>query len=136
MARRAARGWRGDLPQLELECMQALWANGDLTVREVRAQLQPHRPLAYTTILTVLGRLAEKGAVTRRKSGRAHLYHALYSQAAARQRAVSRLLEQYFGGSRELLLEHLAVAPPSAPPPASSGALSPVEGTGLDPTLL
>ncbi len=144
MLRKDGGGWRGELPELELECMKALWESGELSVRAVRDHLAPRRPLAYTTVLTVLDRLARKGVVARRKVGRAHLYHALYTRAAARKLAVARLLEHYFGGSGELLLEHLApdgsasLRSPPAPtsPPSSAGPGAAEEAPTLDPTLL
>ncbi|HSC76954.1 MAG TPA: BlaI/MecI/CopY family transcriptional regulator, partial [Candidatus Acidoferrales bacterium] len=64
-----------DLPPLELECMKALWAQGEASVREIREQLLAEgRALAYTTVETIMDRLARKGAVARRKVGRAHRY--------------------------------------------------------------
>ncbi|MGE5325632.1 MAG: BlaI/MecI/CopY family transcriptional regulator, partial [Deltaproteobacteria bacterium] len=63
-----------DLPPLELECMKALWALSEATVEEIRADMMPRRPLAYTTVLTVMDRLARKGVADRRKRGRAHVY--------------------------------------------------------------
>lgn len=104
MSREPGTGGARDLPELELECMKVLWDSGPLTVRAVREHLLSRRPLAYTTVLTVLDRLMRKGVVTRRKRGRAHVYAALYTQDAARQAALARLLEHYFGGSRTLLL--------------------------------
>ena len=134
MSRKSGTGRRRDLPELELECMKVLWDNGPLTVRDIREGLLPRRALAYTTVLTVLDRLAHKGIVSRRKSGRAHVYDAVYTQAAAREAALARLLEHYFGGSRELLLAHLPGSGTSAPAAPSA---APVEEAGaLDPTLL
>src|SRR4051794_7878776 len=49
----------------ETEVMEALWARGPLTVREVRAIIQANRPVAYATILTVSGHMEEKGLITR-----------------------------------------------------------------------
>ncbi len=119
MPRKPAGAWKGDLPALELECMKVLWEGAaELSVRDVRERLLPSRALAYTTVLTLLDRLARKGAATRRKFGRAHLYLASYSRAAARERAVARLLDNYFGGSRDLLLDHLG----PAARPATGGA--------------
>ena len=126
-----------DLPELELECMEVLWDAGDLTVRGVREHLLLRRPLAYTTVLTVLDRLARKGAVTRRKSGRAHLYRAAYTLAEARQAAVGRLLQHYFGDSLDLLLQYLSA--PAARLPHQPVAAEPPEQAppvALDPTLL
>ena len=96
-----------EIPELELECLKMLWEAGDLTVHGVRQRLYARRPLAYTTVMTVLDRLARKGAVSRRKVGRAYLYHSEYSQEAARDHALNRLVGHYFGGSREQLLTHL-----------------------------
>jgi BlaI family penicillinase repressor len=132
---RAAEGRLRDLPELELECMKVLWESGELSVRAVRDRLLPRRSLAYTTILTVLDRLAHKGVVTRRKAGRAHLYQAAYSLAEARQAAVSRVLQHYFGGSRELLAQHLGVlmAPQEAAPEQDERA---GRAASLDTSLL
>jgi predicted transcriptional regulator len=102
---------RSELPDLELSCMKILWEAGDLTVREVRERLQPRRPLAYTTVMTVLDRLARKGVVTRRKVGRAHLYHAEFTRGEARGRAVRRLLDFYFDGSADALRAFLSGTP-------------------------
>ena len=113
---------RPELPELELACLKVLWEAGDLTVRGVRERLQPHRPLAYTTVMTVLDRLARKRAVSRRKVGRAHLYHAEYPRAAALDRALGRLLETYFDGSSDSLRSYLGGAPasPRRSPPAET----------------
>ena len=125
--------------------MKVLWDVGDLTVRGVRERLYARRPLAYTTVMTVLDRLARKGAVSRRKVGRAHLYHTVYSRSAALDRALRRLLENYFGGSRDLLLSHLApvVSPQPAPikpvpetPASGLRAPSPRPQETLDEALL
>lgn len=100
-----------DLPPLELECMKALWSLGEATVEEVRADLMPRRPLAYTTILTVMDRLARKGVAERRKRGRAHVYTAAVAKDVVREHAIERLLENFFHGSREQLRSHLGGAP-------------------------
>ncbi len=99
-----------DLPALELECMKAVWALGEATVEDVRARLLPGRPLAYTTVMTVMGRLARKGLVNRSKRGRAHVYASAISRESIRDHAVDRLVENFFGGSREELRSHLGGA--------------------------
>ena len=63
-----------DLAPLELDCMTTLWPMGEGTVREIRDQLAPRLPRAYTTIMTIMDRLARKGVVERRKVGRAYRY--------------------------------------------------------------
>lgn len=96
-----------DLAPLELGCLQALWPLGEASVRQVHAALQPVRPRAYTTIMTILDRLAQKGYVERRKRGRAWVYRPLLSAEQARTDAVEQLVLHFFGGSREDLLRHL-----------------------------
>jgi predicted transcriptional regulator len=98
-----------DLAPLELDCMNALWRLGEATVRDVHAALAPTRPRAYTTIMTILDRLAQKGMVERQKAGRAWLYKAQLSADQARTHAVTRLVEGFFQGSTEALASHLSV---------------------------
>ena len=88
--------------------MNALWRLGQATVRDVHAALAPTRPRAYTTIMTILDRLAQKGMVERRKAGRAWLYKAQLSADQARTHAVRRLVEGFFQGSAEALALHVS----------------------------
>ena len=97
-----------DLAPLELDCMNALWRLGEATVRDIHAALTPIRPRAYTTIMTILDRLAQKGVVERQKAGRAWLYKAHLSADQARTHAVARLVEGFFQGSTEALASHLS----------------------------
>ena len=106
-----ARGIRRsilDLAPLELDCMNALWRLGEATVRDIHAALVPTRPRAYTTIMTILDRLAQKGVVERQKSGRAWRYKPNLSADQARTHAVTQLVEGFFQGSTEALASHLA----------------------------
>lgn len=65
--------------ELELEVLGVLWrADGALTPGDVRVRLS--RDLAYTTVMTVLGRLYEKGLVTRSLHGRAYAYEAALTE--------------------------------------------------------
>jgi predicted transcriptional regulator len=97
-----------DLAPLELDCMNALWPIGEATVRDIQVALQPTTPRAYTTIMTILDRLAQKGIVLRQKSGRAWVYRANLSADEARSHALAQLVEGFFGGSKEGLAQHLA----------------------------
>lgn len=105
-----------ELPPLELECMKVLWQQGEASVRQIREQLAAEaRPLAYTTVETIMDRLTRKGAVTRRKVGKAHRYTPVYQKADARAQAVAALVEHFFEGSRQALLAHLQGAPAASP---------------------
>jgi len=91
--------------------MNALWPLGEATVREVQQSMQPTTPRAYTTIMTILDRLAQKGIVLRRKAGRAWVYRANLTADEARSHALAQLVEGFFGGSKEGLAQHLATQP-------------------------
>lgn len=88
--------------------MNALWPIGEATVRDIQQSLYPTRPRAYTTIMTILDRLAQKGIVLRRKSGRAWVYRANLTADEARSHAVAQLIDGFFAGSTESLAKHLA----------------------------
>ena len=89
----------------ELEVMEVLWERGSATVAEVRDALEDE--MAYTTVLTVLRRLEEKGYVTHEEEGRAHRYLPAIERQEARESALERLMSRLFHGSPELLLTHL-----------------------------
>ena len=97
-----------DLAPLELECMNALWPAGESTVRDIHFRLAGSRPRAYTTIMTIMDRLAHKGIVTRRRVGRAYRYSANLSADEARGRAVDKVVAAFFSGSSQALAAHLA----------------------------
>ena len=120
-----------DLAPLELDCMNTLWPMGEGTVREIRDRLAARRPRAYTTIMTIMDRLARKGVVERRKVGRAYTYRANVSADEARAQALGQVVENFFGGSKEALLAQLNGVLPAAridplypPPRARSAAAS------------
>jgi BlaI family transcriptional regulator, penicillinase repressor len=89
----------------ELDVMGVLWERGAATVAEVRESLADE--LAYTTVLTVLRVLEEKGYVGHTEEGRAHRYHPLVERRVARSSALERIKRKLFGDSPEVLLTHL-----------------------------
>jgi len=99
-----------ELAPLELDCMTALWLLGEGTVREIREMLAPRRPRAYTTIMTIMDRLTQKGIVERQRNGRAWKYRANLSKEDARAHALAQVVENFFGGSMEELLAQMAGA--------------------------
>lgn len=79
------------LGELEGAVMEVVWrSSGPLTVREVLAEITKVRPLAYTTVMTVLDNLYRKGWVTRKRHARAYLY----SPSASREEAAARALRE------------------------------------------
>jgi BlaI family transcriptional regulator, penicillinase repressor len=113
-----------DLAPLELDCMNTLWPMGEGTVREIRDRLAERLPRAYTTIMTIMDRLARKGIVERRKAGRAYIYRANLTAEDARSQALGHVVEKFFGGSKDLLLAHLgnSQTPPAPRAVAASAA--------------
>lgn len=89
----------------ELDIMMVLWEHGPSTVAEVRARLAD--ALAYTTVLTMMRILEDKGYVAHAEEGRAYRYRALVARDAAGRRALRRLVDRLFAGSPELLLTQL-----------------------------
>jgi predicted transcriptional regulator len=95
-------------PALELEALKVLWDDPEeLTVAQVQEAMRPQRKLAYTTILTLLERLFRKGLVSRRKQGRGYAYRPVLEREAALDMALERLVSDFFGSSRQGLLNHL-----------------------------
>ena len=95
------------LTKFELEIMEAVWALGSASVREIQEQLPVKKRPAYTTVQTIIYRLEEKGAVRRvKKVGNAHIFEAVVTRKAAHGRLIDDLLH-IFGGSPRLLMAQL-----------------------------
>lgn len=119
----------------ELDVMAVLWEVGSGTVAEVRDKLPAN--LAYTTVLTILRNLEEKGFVNHETEGRAHRYFPSVPRQAARRTVLARLVEKLFHGSPEQLVAQLVednaltaddlqrlrrkLAAKAAPPPKKGG---------------
>lgn len=89
----------------ELDVMGVLWDAGAATVAEVRDRLSDE--LAYTTVLTVLRTLEEKGHVVHTEEGKAHRFHPLVARREAGASVLRRITRKLFKDSPELLLTHL-----------------------------
>jgi len=119
-------------PPLELLCLRALWSLEEANVKQVQKIVAESRPLAYTTIMTVLDRLVRKGKLSRRKAGRAFLYTPVESREEMRRVAVRELLEGFFDGSAEELLRFLDRSVETRAATAAAGA----EDARIDTVLL
>ncbi len=94
------------LTRLELEVMDAVWALGSGSVREILEQLPEQKRPAYTTVQTIIYRLEEKGAVRRvKKIGNAHIFEALVTRKAAHNRLIDELLRVFGGSPRSLMAQ-------------------------------
>jgi len=84
----------GPLTDAELEIMHVVWELGDATVRQVHEVLAARRPVAYTTVMTMLGLLARKGHLKKEESGRAYVYRPAHPKG----RVVSTMLDDFVSG--------------------------------------
>ena len=100
--------------ELEQAVMDILWSHpSNLSVRDVHELLSSDRDLAYTTVMTVLDRLAKKGLLLRNLDGRAWLYSPARSRVDEAAKEVRELLERLTPAERGQLLAKLS-APASA----------------------
>ena len=95
------------LTEQELEIMKVVWARESVTVRDVYETLRTRRPIAYTTVMTMMRILERKGHVKVSRADRAFVYR----PARARQRVLGEMVREFvdrvFGGSAAPLVQHL-----------------------------
>jgi BlaI family transcriptional regulator, penicillinase repressor len=97
------------LTKLELQILEALWAHGKASIREIQEAFPQPRP-AYTTIQTTVYRLEAKKAVRRtRKIGNAHIFEPMVARDVARHRLLDEILS-FFGGRAQPMMAQLAEA--------------------------
>ncbi len=95
------------LTEVELELMTILWRRGEGTVNDVMASLPPERPLAYTSVSTMLRILEKKGVLAARKHGRGHVYVPRVSKAEYESFSVRDLIARVFDGTPGALVRCL-----------------------------
>jgi predicted transcriptional regulator len=95
------------LTKLEMQVMEALWAGGALSVREIQETFADKDRPAYTTVQTLVYRLEAKKAVTRlKKIGNAHIFAAAITREGAQHRLIDDFLG-FFGGKSQLVMARL-----------------------------
>ncbi len=95
------------LSKLEFEIMEALWTQGESSIREIQETFPAKRRPAYTTIQTTVYRLEVKNVVRRvKKVGNFHIFAATISRSAAQRRLIDDLLG-LFGGHTQPVMAHL-----------------------------
>ncbi|HLJ48178.1 MAG TPA: BlaI/MecI/CopY family transcriptional regulator [Bryobacteraceae bacterium] len=102
-----ARKKSPSLTDAELRLMEVIWERGSATVSDVVEHLPKSVPLAYSTVLTTLRILEDKGYLKHSKEGRAYVYRPLVGRDQARDKALTHLLRRFFEGSPELLMLNL-----------------------------
>jgi predicted transcriptional regulator len=92
------------LTQAELRLMRVLWARGESSVADMVSATADEGSLAYTSVLTTVRILENKGYVSHRQDGRAFLYSSCIGEQEASRSEVKHVLQRFFGNSRERLL--------------------------------
>jgi predicted transcriptional regulator len=85
------------LGPLEDEIMQVVWDLGEVTVRDVHEALRARRPIAYTTVMTTLGRLSDKGLLKRTEDQPAHHYSPLLTRDQYARSTVKSVVDWLIG---------------------------------------
>lgn len=88
-----------DLSDLQLAIVRVLWDKGEASAAQVQTALKRSRPLAITTVSTMLTRLEKKGVVSHRGDGRTFVYRALVSEVDMRRSAISGMIRNLFRGN-------------------------------------
>jgi len=87
--------------------MKIVWRLGDVTVRDVYQALLETRPIAYTTVMTMMNILEGKGYLRKAKADRAYRYRATQPQRAVLSSMVREFVNRVFDGAPRALLVHL-----------------------------
>jgi predicted transcriptional regulator len=116
-SRRSGKGAEKLLGELELAIMRVVWGRDSVTVRDVWEVLSKKRDLAYTTVMTVMNRLTEKGLLLVEKRGKTGHYHAALTRAEFEAQTVGEVVQSLlddFGGELAIsqFVKQLAEADP------------------------
>lgn len=95
------------LTEAELRLMEILWQRNSGTVADVVAALPAETDLAYSTVLTTLRILEEKGYLCHEKEGRAFVYRPVVEKTTAQRSALKHILSRFFGNRPDLLVQNL-----------------------------
>jgi len=104
---------RQQLPALgaqELAIMKVVWRDKDVSVREVYETLRERRPVAYTTVMTMMNTLEGKGYLKKELDGRAFRYRPAVPERRVVTKMVKEFVERVFDGSTAPLLAHLVTS--------------------------
>lgn len=115
-----ARKKLSSLTDLEIDIMNVVWRLGRATVRQIVNSLRDQRPLAYTTVQTVLSILTQKGVVRHTREGRAFVYTAIVKPEGVRQEVIEAVVDKLFAGSPRSLVLHMIESDALTPEEAES----------------
>jgi len=97
------------LGELESDVMEVIWRSaGPVSVREVYVVLQKKRQIAYTTVMTIMGRLTAKGLLKRKDEGKAYQYLASYSKDRFLTNISRQIIKNFVSNFGETAIAHFA----------------------------
>ncbi|MEM8484780.1 MAG: BlaI/MecI/CopY family transcriptional regulator [Bacteroidota bacterium] len=95
------------LGESELELLQLVWETGPATVSEIHDRILPTRKIAYTTVMSALRKLADKGYLQFKQEGNAYVYSTARPPQEVKHNLLSSILKKVFLGSPVELVESL-----------------------------
>jgi BlaI family penicillinase repressor len=98
------------LTALQLDVLKVLWSRPEATVVEIQQAVGTTRPLAQTTIATLLSRLEKRGLIAYRTEGRQYVYRAVLQEHDARRHAVAEVTKGLFAGDVTAMVSQLLSA--------------------------
>ncbi len=88
----------------ELEILQLLWNNGEMTVKEINDRINSLKETGYTTTLKIMQIMFEKGFLSREQKGRGHVYKAVLKEEDTKNGLLERFIESTYNGSAASLV--------------------------------
>ena len=95
------------LTPLETLIMNALWDESPAAVKQIQERLKSVKPMAYSTVLTMMRILRGKGFLVSERQGKADLYRPVVSRDDAGRRSLGEVIDSFFSGSAEALVSQL-----------------------------
>lgn len=92
---------------LELEILKILWRDGPSVVQHVRDALAPERKLAYSSVITIMNIMTDKGYLGRVKDGKGYRYKARIRAESTKRQMLTDLVDRAFDGSAAALMLNL-----------------------------
>jgi predicted transcriptional regulator len=103
------------LGESEMELLKLVWESGPASVSDIHQLALEHRQVAYTTVMSQLKKLADKGFLEFEKEGNAYIYSAARRPGEVRHSLLSNILDKVFGGSALEMVESLVTNEPITP---------------------
>jgi predicted transcriptional regulator len=91
----------------EMKIMKIIWQLGEASVSDVVKRQDNKNKIAYNTILTMMRIMERKGYISHKKKGKAHIFMPTISTSQARIKAIKHMVDSFFNGSPELLVQSL-----------------------------